>query len=69
MGKCGYRSLHNALWGLRVTPSSTRVNEAETSGGVEGAAQMNLDRKARNRFFNLVSVELLALASRVYSDL
>lgn len=65
MGKCGYRSLHNALWGLRVTPSSTRVNEAETSGGVEGAAQMNLDRKA----INLVSVELLALASRVYSDL
>lgn len=52
-----------------MTPSSTRVNEAETSGGVEGAAQMNLDRKARNRFFNLVSVELLALASRVYSDL
>lgn len=65
MGKCGYRSLHNALWGLRVTPSSTRVNEAETSGGVEGAAQMNLDRKT----INLVSVELLALASRVYSDL
>lgn len=48
-----------------MTPSSTRVNEAEMSGGVEGAAQMNLDRKA----INLVSVELLALASRVYSDL